>query len=202
MDKPVLVDVRRLDARFLFDIKYATQDNFTGKQLYPIAKCLLLPEVGQMVVKAQAYLDTHHMGYVLMFKDCYRPHHIQRLMWDVVKGTPQQSYVANPHSQTGSVHNYGAAVDLTLATLHGQEVDMGTPYDTFDALAQPRYEDKFLNEGKLSAKQVEHRRILRSAMVKGGGFKMIRNEWWHFDAWQGDTLRRRYKILDVPLEDF
>ena len=29
----------------------------------------------------------------------------------------QRGYVANPHSKTGSVHNYGAAVDLTSAAL-------------------------------------------------------------------------------------
>ena len=36
--------------------------------------------------------------------------------------------------------------------------------------------------------------------MSAGGFKGIRNEWWHFDAWKGAALRARYGQLDVPLE--
>ncbi len=195
-----LVDVATLDERFRLDIKYATTDNFTGKQLYPVARCLLRAEVGAMVVKAQKYLDAHHPGYVFLLKDCYRPRHIQKVMGEVVVGTPQQSYVANPYGKTGSVHNYACAVDLTLADAEGREVDMGTPYDAFEKKAQPRHEERYLASGALTAAQVEARRILRRAMLEGGGFKMIRNEWWHFDAFQGKALRQRFDILDVPLE--
>lgn len=199
--QPALVDVATLDPRFVLDIKYATSDNFTGKQLYPVARCLLRAEPAQRVVAAQKYLDEHHPGYVLMLKDCYRPRHIQRVMWEVVAGTPQQSYVANPNSKTGSVHNYGCAVDVTLIDKEGREVDMGTAYDAFEEKAQPRHEDRLLAAGDLTAAQVAARRILRAAMLEGGGFKMIRNEWWHFDAIQGAALRQKYEILDLPLEE-
>jgi len=199
---PALVDVTTLDNRFVLDIKYATTDNFTGKQLYPTgARCLLRPKVAEMLLRAQKYLDEHHKGHVLLLKDCYRPRHIQKVMWEVVKGTPQQSYVANPFSKTGSVHNYGAAVDLTVADASGRELDMGTPYDSFQKLAQPRHEEEFLKQGKLTWAQVGARRMLRHAMTKGGGFKFISNEWWHFDALQGKVLRQTYKILDVPIQD-
>ncbi|MEO1172442.1 MAG: M15 family metallopeptidase [Myxococcota bacterium] len=193
-----LVDVSTLDSRWELDIRYATRDNFTGQVLYPVARCLLRREVASMLVKAQAYLDEHHPGYVFRLKDCYRPRSVQRKMWEMVKGTPSQSYVANPWSKTGSVHNYGCAVDLTLNGPDGNEVDMGTPYDSFLKLSQPRHEAQYLAEGKLSAEQVQHRKRLRSAMTEAG-FKIIRNEWWHFDAWQGPALRKRYQILDIPL---
>ena len=195
-----LVDVSSLDPRLVIDIKYATPDNFTGRALYPVARCLLRPAVAKKLMGAQRYLDERHPGFVLMLKDCYRPRSIQRQMWEVVKGTPQQSYVANPYGKTGSVHNYGAAVDITLARPDGREVDMGTPYDSFEERAQPRFEERMLESGALTQAQVAHRRILRRAMVEGGGFKIIRNEWWHFDALQGAALRRSYKILDVPLD--
>ncbi len=194
-----LVDVTTLNPRFGIDIKYATTDNFTGRQLYPVGRCLLRREVALGAQKAQAFLDAQHAGYVLLFKDCYRPLHVQHIMWEVVKDTPKQSYVANPHRKVGSVHNYGAAVDLTLAGPDGKEVDMGTPYDHLGILAEPRHEERFVKEGKLTAAQVLNRRRLRDAMVQGG-FKTIANEWWHFDWLQGAELRARYEKLDVPLD--
>lgn len=193
-----LVDATAIEPRWKLDVRYATTDNFTGQVLYPVARCVLRREVAEMLKKAQGYLDQKHPGYVFRLKDCYRPRSVQVRMWNVVKGTPSQGYVANPHGATGSVHNYGAAVDLTLNGPDGEEVDMGTPYDSFQRLAQPRYEDEYLRAGKLSEQQVVHRRILRSAM-RHAGFRPIRNEWWHFDAFQGRALRARYSIMDIPL---
>jgi hypothetical protein len=62
-------------------------------------------------------------------------------MWDVVKGTPQQGYVANPHTPPGSIHNPGCAVDLSVwDTSTRAAVDMGSPYDFFGARAHPAKE--------------------------------------------------------------
>lgn len=195
-----LVDVTTLEPRLRLDIKYATADNFTGQVLYPAARCLLRPKVADMLLAAQRYLDAHHPGHTLLLKDCYRPVSVQHRMWAVVKDTPMRGYVADPSSKVGSVHNYGCAVDLTLAGVDGKELDMGTPYDHLGILAEPRHEERFVAEKKLTQEHVKARRILRDAMVKGGGFKKIPNEWWHFDALQGETLRRTYDKLDIPLD--
>lgn len=196
--EPDLVDVAGLDARFRLDIRYATTDNFFGQKVYPEARCLLLRPVAKKVVKAQAWLDAHHPGLVLLFKDCYRPNPIQHVLWDAVKGTPKARYVANPNTKTGSIHSYGAAVDLTLADPKGAELDMGTEYDHLGRLAEPRHEAEYLEAGKLTKAQVRSRRILRDAMLKGGGFTMIRNEWWHFNAAPSRVIRKKYRRLDVP----
>ena len=42
-------------------------------------------------------------------------------------------------------------------------------------------------------------RLLLRKVMTAAGFHPIRNEWWHFDAWQGNALRSRYQPLDVPL---
>lgn len=195
---PDLVDVATLDPRFLLDIRYATTDNFFGQKVYPQARCLLRPFAAEKVVKAQAWLDKKHPGLRLLFKDCYRPDPIQHVLWDAVKGTKKARYVANPNTRTGSIHSYGAAVDLTLADADGKEMDMGTPYDHLGRLAEPRHEEEYLRSKKLSKKQVRQRRILRAAMVKGGGFRIIRNEWWHFNADSSKVIRNKYKRLSVP----
>lgn len=192
-----LVDVAALDTRFLLDIKYATSDNFFGKTVYPEARCILRKEVATMVVKAQRWLDAHHPGLRLMFKDCYRPQAVQHVLWNAVKGTPKARYVANPHTRTGSIHSYGAAVDLTLADADGRELDMGTPYDHLGKLAEPRHESRYLAEGKLTKAQVKNRKTLRVAMTKAG-FRIIRNEWWHFNAAPSKVIRKKYPRLDVP----
>lgn len=194
-----LVDVATLDTRWKLDVKYATTDNFVGKILYQSARCFLREKPAQMLVQAQRWLDANAKGHVLMLKDCYRPVSVQHIMWDAVKGTPKQGYVADPNSKYGSVHNYGCAVDLTLMDARGKEIDMGTPYDFLGKLAEPRHEEEFLAEGKLTKEQIASRHILRDAMVHAG-FKTIPNEWWHFNALTGEELRAAYQPLDVPFE--
>jgi zinc D-Ala-D-Ala dipeptidase len=198
---PDLVDAAALDQRFLIDIKYATTDNFTGKKIYPEARCLMRKSVGEKMVAAQRWLDQHHAGLRLMFKDCYRPHSVQLVMWEAVKGTPKARYVANPHTALGSIHSYGAAVDLTLAGADGRELDMGTPYDHLGELAEPRHEEKFLAEGKLTKAQVRDRRILRRAM-RESGMRGLLHEWWHFNEYPPDQIRNKYQRLDVPFSAF
>ena len=194
-----LVDVGQQDPRLHLDMRYATDGNFARMRLYPVARCLLREDVAAMLRRAQDALEKKHPGFTLVLKDCYRPVSAQRQLFDAVKGTSQQGYVADPNGPVGSVHTYGAAVDLSVLDVHHHELDMGTPFDFLGALAQPRYEARFIAEGKLTAAQRNNRQILRDAMA-AGGFKGIRNEWWHFDAFKGNALRDRYQQLDTPLD--
>ena len=189
-----LVDVAPLHPKLLLDIKYATTDNFFGKAAYPVAACVLRKRIAERMVAAQKWLDEKHAGLRLMFKDCYRPDRVQWIMWEAVKDTPKRGYVADPTKGKGSIHAYGAAVDVTLADAEGHELDMGSAYDHLGKLSEPRHEARFLSEKKLTRAQVENRHILRDAMVHAG-MKPIPNEWWHFN---GPT--RGYRRLDVPLE--
>lgn len=194
-----LVDVTKKDARFRLSFPYATDENFFGKKVYLEARCFLRASVAEKMVRAQAWLDLHHPRFVLVFKDCYRPDRVQHLMWDAVKGTPKSAYVMNPHTRQGSLHSYGAAVDVTLGTASEPEVDMGTPHDFLGKLAEPRHEAALLKEGKLTAEHLERRHILRDAL-RAGGMRSIPNEWWHFDDAPAEEVRRKFRRLDVPLE--
>jgi len=194
-----LVDVAPLHPRFRLDIRYATADNFAKVKAYPVARCVLRKSVAEMAVRAQRWLDERHPRYALLFKDCYRPDRVQRVLFEAVRGTKMQGYVANPNTKTGSIHSYGAAIDLTLHE-DGVEVDMGTIYDFLGKLAEPRHEERFVAEGKLTRQQVENRLVLRRAMTEGGGFVTIPNEWWHFNAAPAPAIRKRFSRLDVPLE--
>ncbi len=113
-------------------------------------------------------------------------------MWERVKNTPQRIYVASP--ERGSLHNYGVAVDVSLVDETGQELDMGTPVDFFGELAWPRYEKRFLREGKLSPAQVSNRLLLREVMCEAG-FSPIEIEWWHCQLCTREEAAKKYSII-------
>lgn len=198
LDDPLVV-LTRVEPRWRFDLVYARADNFAGRVIYTHPVCALRQSVAHRLRDAQRFLDRRHPGLVLLFKDCYRPDHAQRVLFAAVRGTPKARYVADPRGARGSMHSYGAAVDVTLADAEGHELDLGTPHDFLGALAEPRLEARFVAEGKLTPAQVERRSILRAAM-RAGGMRSIPNEWWHFDAGRHDEIVARYTRLDVALD--
>ncbi|MGE0086228.1 MAG: M15 family metallopeptidase [Desulfococcaceae bacterium] len=189
-----LVDIHTLDPDIQVDLKYSSKDNFLGQDIYgDLDKCWLQREVALKLVNAQRLLKKKHPELSLTVFDAVRPRRFQWQMWKLVKGTPAQSYVANP--VYGSLHNYGAAVDLSITDAKGWELDMGTAFDYFGDLAQPGYEEKFLKEGKLTQEQVNNRKLLRSVMTDAG-FLPLKTEWWHFSGLPKKEIRKKYKIIE------
>jgi len=189
-----LVDIHSLAPDILVELKYSTRDNFLNSDTYgALETCYLQKEAANKLRIAQGLLQEINPELTLLVFDGARPRSVQREMWALVVGTPQQEYVANP--DRGSVHNYGCAVDLTIADSAGTVLDMGTPFDFFGELAQPRYEQRFLDSGKLTRQQVQNRDLLRKVMTQAG-FKGIRNEWWHFNAVPVKEARSKYGIVE------
>lgn len=188
------VDVGDFIKESYVNMIYSTSDNFTGRDLYgSFNRCFLRKEVASMLKKAHSILKKQNPELTFLIYDCLRPRSVQWGMWKIVKNTPEQKYVAYPGR--GSVHNYGAAVDLTLAAKDGTPVDMGTFIDYFGKKAQPRYEPLMIKKGELSKSQIKNRRLLRSVMRKAG-FRAIASEWWHFNAFFVKEVRNRYKIIE------
>ncbi len=158
-------EVVRLDSSILIDMKYATTENFVEEQMYDCSRCFLRPEVARAVVRVHQSL--HEQGLGLKMLDCFRPRPVQWQLWEKV---PDPRYVADPRK--GSMHNRGAAVDLTLVDSLGNELEMGTPYDFFGPEAHPSYTN-------LPDSVLNNRKVLREAMM-AEGFKPITTEWWHF----------------------
>lgn len=176
------------------DLRYATKNNFTGENIYgDFKKALLHRQAAKKISKAAEFLTQRKPGWKLLILDALRPRSAQWILWNKVRGTAEQNYVKNP--QKGSVHNYGFAVDITLIDGEGKEVDMGTPYDAFTRLAQPRYEDQFLKEGKLTSDQIANRKLLRDVMQSAGFIQLV-IEWWHFDALPPSEVRKNYPIVE------
>lgn len=158
--------LRSLSNDFVFDMKYATSDNFLKQAVYDCGECYLRKSTAKALVKANEEFKS--LGYRIKLFDCYRPLSVQKKMWKILPGT---HYVANPAK--GSKHNRGAAVDLTLVDAQGKELDMGTPFDFFGKKAHHTCTT-------LPKKVLENRKLLKDVLNKYN-FKSIFSEWWHYE---------------------
>lgn len=191
-----LVDVQMLDSNIVVDLKYAGTDNFFGQNVYgDLRKAYLQPEVAHMLVRAQGLLRDIDPELNIMVYDAARPRSVQQIMWDAVDAPFEEKirFLSNPRN--GSVHNFGAAVDVGLVDIYGVILDMGTEFDHMGTLAWPSMEEEMLRQGQLDIYEVENRRLLRQVMQKAG-FRSIATEWWHFNAMSRDQARERYTIIE------
>lgn len=174
-----LVEVKRLIPDAVLDMRYATANNFTGKQVYPVARCKLRRAVAERLAKAADALRPQHRH--LLIWDCYRPTSIQEAFWKLV---PDERYVADPRK--GSRHSRGAAVDLALVDDQDKPVTLPTKFDEFSEAAH--------RDHALVGDQGAEARKLAAAM-KDAGFEGMSTEWWHFDAPDASS----YPLSDEPL---
>lgn len=166
IDDTSFVKLIEYDSSFSFDMRYATNNNFLHTVVYDCSDCLIRNIVAKALIKANK--QAIKQGYRIRFFDCYRPLDVQKEMWKVY---PNAKYVANPAK--GSVHNRGGAVDITLETLDGKQVDMGTPFDHFGKEAHHDYLD-------LPDSILLNRKTLKNIMQENG-FSPIKSEWWHYN---------------------
>jgi len=171
------VNLRDYDQTFVYDLKYATAENFLQAKVYDCAECYLRDATAQALVKANEAFAKK--GYRIKIYDCYRPLTIQKRMWAIVSNP---KYVADPAK--GSIHNRGGAVDITLVDASGKELDMGTAFDHFGPEAAHEYNG-------VSNQVRQNRKLLRRIMEKSG-FKAFESEWWHYNL-DGAS---RFKVAD------
>ncbi len=160
------VRLKDLSPDFVYELKYATPDNFLKQAVYDCGECYLRKSTAEALVKANEAFKQ--LGYRIKLFDCYRPLSVQKKMWKILPGT---HYVANPAK--GSKHNRGAAVDLTLVDAKGKELNMGTPFDFFGKEAHHTYTQH-------SKEVLENRKLLKETLDKYN-FKSIYSEWWHYE---------------------
>jgi D-alanyl-D-alanine dipeptidase len=173
------VDVKSVIPDAVLDLRYATPNNFTGKQVYPVARCKLRRAVAERLARAATALRAQHRH--LLIWDCYRPMAIQEVFWKLV---PDERYVANPRK--GSRHSRGAAVDLALVDDQDKPVPLPT---TFDEFSEAAHRDRAL----AGADGAEARRL--AAAMTDAGFVGMPTEWWHYDAPDAAS----YPLSDEPL---
>lgn len=161
-----LIDVAELLPQAVIDMKYATDDNLTGRKVYCENRCLLHPDAAKAL--SRCFEVARLAGFTLKILDAYRPQQAQRIFWAIL---PNPDYVAD--ISIGSHHSRGVAVDLTLLDEHGAELDMGAGFDEMTERSHPFYPH-------LPA-QIQRNRLLLNAVMAAGGFIGMPTEWWHFE---------------------
>lgn len=194
LDSLGMVNVGKSDPTLKIDLMYTRADNFTGKVLYDdLHEAYLHPEAAEALVKAQKLLKTLHPGYSLIVYDAARPMSVQQKMWNVVKGTSRNIYVSNP-ARGGGLHNYGLAVDVSIADETGRPLPMGTKVDHLGKEAHIDTEEAMVKQGIITAQDRKNRRLLRRVMTEAG-YKPLRSEWWHFNFRSREEAKRNYKVI-------
>lgn len=178
-----LVEIRKYIPNIRLDIRYAGKNNFAKQAVYKQARAFARLPVVEALKNVQKELNKSGLG--LKIFDGYRPYSVTVKFFAIAS---DKSFVANP--KDGSRHNRGCAIDLTLVNLRtGKELEMPSPYDSFSAAAASDFMD-------LPAASIKNRELLRSIMEKNG-FRVLKNEWWHFDfnGW------KNFELMDIPFED-
>ncbi len=178
-----MIEIKSLVPNVVYDLHYATKKNFTEKKLYKNGKTTFVRLAVGLALQKVAE-DLAVQGFGLKIWDAYRPYAATKQMWDLIH---DERYVANP--ATGSGHNRGIAVDLTLVNLKtGIELNMGTGFDNFTDTAHHTF--KTLTDSVL-----RNRELLKTTMGKFG-FHALETEWWHY-SFPND---RSYEVLDLPFK--
>lgn len=179
---------------FKIDLRYASTNNITGRNVYgPFNKAFLHRIAAEKLSHAYRLLRESNPGYGFIVYDALRPGCVQRVMWNHVKGTDGEKYFANP--DIGSVHSYGFAVDISVIDQQGRELDMGAGFDDFRDISAPSQEAKYRASGQLTERHLANRLILRNAM-EGAGFIQLPHEWWHYDALPKTEVRSRFRLIE------
>lgn len=178
-----MVEIKELIPDIVLDLRYNTTNNFCQQKLYSTDVCYISNVIAKRLIVVQDSLRKRGLG--LKIFDGYRPRAIQWLMWEIF---PNPTYVADP--ATGSNHNRGAAIDLTLINLStGQELNMGTDFDYFGPEAGHDYTN-------FPPEILQNRALLKSMMENVGGLTAYTAEWWHYSY----TPALTFPLLDFQMK--
>lgn len=191
-----LTNINSLDSNIRVVLHYSTSHNFLNKDLYHgLQNCYLPCEVAIKLSNAQYFLNAQFPNYHLIVFDAVRPLHIQKQMWDELDMPAKEKINYLAHPSDISLHNYGAAVDVGIIGDNDVLLNMGTPFDFFGELSEPKREKEFVENGQLSQEALTNRLLLRNVMVKAG-FTTITSEWWHFNATNKVSAAARYELIE------
>jgi len=179
----LFIDLKDFIPGIITEVRYASDNNFYGSAVYDEDAVFLRRPAAEALFKVQ--LELLAQNKTLKIFDAYRPYIVTVLFYEKIKDT---NFVASAY--TGSRHNRGCAVDLTIADLlTGDELRMPTEYDDFSERAAVDYMN-------IPDEEKANRNLLQDVMKKYG-FLSLRSEWWHFDfpGW------KKYEITDISFNE-
>lgn len=198
-----LIDVGASVEGIVMDIRYAGKNNFLGRSVtgYSAAKCWLSRDAASALSKAQRLAENQSLA--ILVYDCYRP---QRAVDDFVQwvnsdegeptkaiyypNVPRSKLIDRGYIASRSGHSRGSTIDLTLIAIESrQPLNMGTPWDYFDARSHTA-------STEIDADAAKNRQILKRIM-ESAGFRAYYAEWWHFTL---DNEPYPDTYFDIPIQ--
>ena len=192
--KAGLIDVHVIDKSIKVDLVNSDpKKNYFQENFYDgLNKAYLREEVARKLSIAQKHLKSQFPEYSILIMDAARPRSVSKLMYEKMKGTKFEKFVANP--KKGSMHNYGIAVDVTIVDGNEKKIDMGfTPF--YKSNISIYWDYAKLKVFDLGETQKQNRELLLNIMKKTG-FLPLSYEWWHFNGMPKNEARKRYDIIE------
>lgn len=190
-----MVDIQSLSPRFFVDLDYSDTSNFVHVDMYHnLEKCYLHKETAAKLLVADSLLKSEFPQYHFLLYDGARPHYVQKLMYDLYRKMPVAQGLYLSHPNNNSLHNYGAAIDLTICDANGKPIDMGTDFDHFGHESHIADEWGLKSTGKISEEAFNNRKLLRRIMLKAK-FTPILYEWWHFNSCGRGYAATHYTLI-------
>jgi D-alanyl-D-alanine dipeptidase len=223
---PSFVYLRDVDATIIQDIRYATENNFTGRRVtgYDAPECLLQKSTAAALAKVQN--DLKPQGMSLKVYDCYRPERAVGAFVAWTKGPSdvrarkrfhprlsKSQLLAQGYIAARSNHSRGIVVDATLVRLPPPDVAAFDPTKQYEECAAQKEKrapdtsidfgtgfDCFDNRSHTAASGLtSDQATARSKLVSAMaryGFSNYRREWWHFTFGVDDAAGASF---DIPI---
>jgi len=191
-----LVDMHFLedDGLARIELAYAQADNLLfGEAIYrPDAKLWLEKRLAAIVQKAA--LTLHEYGLRPVLYDGLRTVDAQAKMLETARVKENPQWLEEPRllSPPGAgAHPRGMAIDISLETLNGELLDMGTPFDFLASDPSPEHNPAHREYQGLSDDVIKNRNTLNNALLgasealfnKGkvnAKIEGLPQEWWDF----------------------
>jgi len=196
------IHLNKICPTLIFEMSYDSIENFTGEVVRGYkAKSAFLAEVPAKAL-CRVQEKALKLGYTLKIYDSYRPvkavsffqewaqrpetnFKVKELYYPNFSRLElfEQGYIAKQSS-----HSRGSAVDLSLSSIDGMELDMGSRFDYFDDISHTY-------SPKISQQQRQNRQLLKELM-ESEGFKNFSQEWWHY-SYRPEPFPNDYFDFDV-----
>ncbi len=165
-DASTLVRISDYIPGVIQDLRYATENNFTGKTIYSFNDAYLRYGTVKKLQAASQVLAEQ--GYSLVIWDAFRPVSAQQTLWGIC---PDPAYVSHPVTGNRN-HCRGNAIDITLADAQGNLLEMPSEFDDFTSKADRDYSD--------CTPEAAANALLLQDIMEEQGFIGYGKEWWHF----------------------
>ncbi len=172
-----LVDVRRYAPGISVDMVFAQTKNLTGRILYKRDLCLLQQGTLDKLRNAQAMFQKS--GYSIKIYDAYRPYSVTV---ELATSTGAAGYKSDVKS--GTFHNRGSAVDMTIVDKHGNEIEMPSKIYSLSSDA---------SRGSPMSTQVRRNLDYVESIMVACGFSPYSLDWWQYN----DSESYKYPYMDL-----